>query len=817
MDLYKQASVSNIADYMRNQKSLGVSTCILVGAGASVSAGIPDARTIVDDLKRKYPTIMAMAKSDSYPEHMSLLAEGVRRELVRGYIENCNINRSYQALAALVKGRYVDRILTTNFDPLMEKALALYKCPHTTYDIASSPVFISGAVVNPSLVYLHGRSDGFLLLNTEEEVNSLMGRLKPVFEDSHRGRTWIVVGYSGNDKPVRTGLAELDSYQFGLYWVGYKNQRPSDCVERDILSKADSHFVGGKTSDTFFEELAASLELQLEEYPRLKRRVHVSEIDRELTDAGYAEAVDLFGVKKDAVVCEAFKIYHERSGISHLHRVFIRRRDFEAIEDEFRTDETINVIKTLIRKKSLTLHLYKSHQCVPTVVGGDANVIGQAPSCPAILHIQVSYIEGGNGSPSARRTGTMQSLAPVELLLTKYITPLNTCGFVLDRTPKSGFKYSKTAEDLYTRKAYRKKVAESTSTFFLPFSHINMDIARGYRNSSRPLPHSGKPDRLLRIVMVPESVCNYQCSFCCQAPSKSSSTAKKSILPAYCRDIVEALVQSGCTRVMLTGGEPLLCRKDDLLSVIKTIASINGIMDFWVCSNGSLLDEELCGQMRENGLKRLVVTLAAETNEKYSTYTRQGKYNLDNVLGKVSIAVRAGLRVRADVPLCREGIRNVKEFLLLISTLEKLGVKETAYFRLHKTNMNEDAYDGLFVNPDTITWELSRDNAWQVVERDDGQRVFYDGTMEIVIPALIRHQTRLCIGKKCGQYCQGTYAAYLIPEKKRFVLRGCHRGGPDNTLTIKESELGRNGRSKMAALFSKLWTFAYEEAHVEEQ
>ena len=36
-----------------------------------------------------------------------------------------------------------------------------------------------------------------MLLNTREEVNKHRRYVKPVFEDAHKCRIWIVVGYSG--------------------------------------------------------------------------------------------------------------------------------------------------------------------------------------------------------------------------------------------------------------------------------------------------------------------------------------------------------------------------------------------------------------------------------------------------------------------------------------------------------------------------------------------------------------------------------------------------------------------------------------------
>lgn len=805
--------VGEIADYMRNQRALDTSTCILVGAGVSVSAGIPDAGSITDDLRERYPEVMKKAKSDSYFACMSLLPEGTRRQLIRTYIENCRVNKSYLALAALVKEGFVDRILTTNFDPLIEKALLLCGCTPTVYDFGSSRKFISGAAGPRTLLYLHGRSDGFLLLNTEEEINSLTGRLRPVFDDSSQKRSLIIVGYSGNDNPVFNGIAKLKSYQHGLYWVGYKNQPPSARVEQEILRRTDAYFVAGETSDTFFEKLAASLKIDISDYSRPKVLIALKELDQELTNVGVAEAADVFDVTKDEIKCLAFKIYNERAGTSYLHRVFIRKTDFGSIEDEFKRNENINIIKTLINKRRLNLHLYKSHQFIPTVVGKDAAAMEQNDRSPAILHVQVSYVEQrlSRTVPGSIEVGS--TIKPIELLLTKYIAPFNACGFLLDRTPKSGYVYSKAAEDLLRNKAYRKEVMESIPKFFFPFSHINISLAKREQNQLKPFPHSSMPKKLLRIVTVPERLCNYNCAFCCQTHNKSKVPLKKTILPMYCKEIVEAAVESGCQRVMLTGGEPLLCPENDLLAIVKAISLVDGINDFWICSNGSLLSEGICRKLKDNGLNKIVVTVAAETSEKYAAYTRQNSFHMDDILTNLSIAMKAGLRVKVDIPLSRAGIKNVKEFLHLISTLKSIGIREVAYFQLHKTDMNQHVYEQLFVDQEIITWELTRDNSWQIIERDNGQKVFYDGDMEIILPALMRHHTDNCDRNNCGHYCQGVYAAYLIPGKNDFVLRACHREVSGNTFRVTQSDPGKDGKAAIADVFKRVWVWAYQTSH----
>lgn len=116
---FQEANVEEIAEVLKNQRDLGYSTCLLVGAGISVSADIPDGAGIMSELKRRFPERMKKADHKDYFDCMSLIPPGTRRNLIRNYITRSKLNKSHTCLAALVNEGYVDRILTTNFDPLI--------------------------------------------------------------------------------------------------------------------------------------------------------------------------------------------------------------------------------------------------------------------------------------------------------------------------------------------------------------------------------------------------------------------------------------------------------------------------------------------------------------------------------------------------------------------------------------------------------------------------------------------------------------------------------------------------------------------------
>ena len=190
---------------------------------------------------------------------MAALDRGVRRDLIGGYIDKAKINWAHLALAQLIDNGFIDRVLTTNFDPLVSRACALVNCFPAVYDFAASHLFNPDHVSERSVFHLHGQRDGFALLNTRDEVNRHRRYIKPVFEDAHKGRIWIVVGYSGENDPVFDLLAGVDTFEYGLYWIGFGKSPPAHVAKRLLTSGRGAHFLGDWDADDFFVSLAQKM------------------------------------------------------------------------------------------------------------------------------------------------------------------------------------------------------------------------------------------------------------------------------------------------------------------------------------------------------------------------------------------------------------------------------------------------------------------------------------------------------------------------------------------------------------------------------
>ncbi len=245
---------------------------IFLGAGASISAGIPGANRIKDDILKRFkdkPEIINLpAKQKTYYELMKCLNTTERHELLRGYItsKNVKINVTHIYLANLLAQEYVDYILTVNFDDLLLRACALFNFLPPVYDISVLKDFTTTTLQEKSVTYLHGQHNGFWLLNTEEELDKVRSSVPKILNRICHGRTWIVIGYSGED-PIFEHIANLGRFDNDLFWVGYKENEPIKQVKDNLLKKpnVNAYWVTGYDADSFFLKLHSELKLDTPE------------------------------------------------------------------------------------------------------------------------------------------------------------------------------------------------------------------------------------------------------------------------------------------------------------------------------------------------------------------------------------------------------------------------------------------------------------------------------------------------------------------------------------------------------------------------
>lgn len=322
-----------------------------------------------------------------------------------------------------------------------------------------------------------------------------------------------------------------------------------------------------------------------------------------------------------------------------------------------------------------------------------------------------------------------------------------------------------------------------------------------------------EPSKILRIEISP--ICNYQCTFCCWHNEPLDEHSIQLLPPYYYEMIISALINSGANRAHLTGGEPLALPRKELCDIISAISNESRLNEFYITTNASLLDEDYCKSLYKAGLRKLHVSIGAENNKKYRQYANPGskEINLDAILTKLKIAIENQISIRVDVPISSDGIHNYEQLMQLVERLEIIGVTDLSYFKLHKTAENKAIFSKLF-NPDmiyNITQKFYQDSKWKLIEIDN-KFFMSDGKIRCVLPAEIEPKTLNCVHRRagCGDYCQGTYAAYLIFQNNNIYIRACHHQFKNkmNEFLIPRALFENKDISAITAIFKNAWQWA---------
>ena len=272
---YSKFNPVDLGEFIRNtweDKQLPFVT-FLLGAGCSKSAGIPLAGEIVKELRDEAKTNPFLRNAGNPPQGISEYAYLMERlgspleraKRIKKYVDHSRddkgrirINWTHLLLSAMVEKGYINRILTTNFDPLIVEALAVMGQPIRTYDLNSSGKYYPGTLDSASIIYLHGQVHSLFLANSPEEMRRLEALYPSVLQEAVQDSLLIVIGYSGNCDPVLNSLQKLPNFPCGLWWSHYGTTESElgDGVQRLFQNFGkDCHLAEGDDSDTFMRKL----------------------------------------------------------------------------------------------------------------------------------------------------------------------------------------------------------------------------------------------------------------------------------------------------------------------------------------------------------------------------------------------------------------------------------------------------------------------------------------------------------------------------------------------------------------------------------
>lgn len=260
----KKYNVNDLAQFMIKAKEEGQPYVFLTGAGCSVTAGIPLADKIVEELNKEFDLELKLLSSEErqdYGKCMSFIETSKRREYLKRYIDNAKINWAHIALASLLKAEYISRVLTFNFDNLLARSCGLLGLYPATYDFTAANLNLHNLIDDPAIVHLHGQGHGFVQLNTASETSEHANQLKDFIRHTLNESPTLFIGYSGHNDAFLPQIEAQFNEQKRLFWVDMGDNAPEH-LQQSLLKSSLAHYMscnnGG--ADRFLVELARKLD-----------------------------------------------------------------------------------------------------------------------------------------------------------------------------------------------------------------------------------------------------------------------------------------------------------------------------------------------------------------------------------------------------------------------------------------------------------------------------------------------------------------------------------------------------------------------------
>lgn len=253
---------------------------VLLGAGASIAAGMPSAGDVQENLIAR----LAAAKGDTgigdprtwYQENFGhpvtyddLLAALTstpyeRQALLRSYFEPDAQERedglkepsaAHRELARMVAAGHVRIVLTTNFDRLVETALREVNIePVVVADAADAAGLGPLHTIRCLVIHVHG---DYLtptsMLNTPEELDHYAEDMDRLLDRVFTDYGLIISGWSATwDPALRNAIARSTTRYFASYWT---DPRPLSEKAQNLLTHRAITYVQAD-ADTFFTKVA---------------------------------------------------------------------------------------------------------------------------------------------------------------------------------------------------------------------------------------------------------------------------------------------------------------------------------------------------------------------------------------------------------------------------------------------------------------------------------------------------------------------------------------------------------------------------------
>ena len=339
---------------------------LFLGAGASVSSGIPSAEKCIWEWKRsifatnnpsiedqfselslssvqssiqewldgqgKYPSAGSTDEYGFYIKQCYPIVED-RQAYFQDKVRSAKPHLGYRLLAHLAQGDIVRSVWTTNFDGFATKTAVDFNlttievgidCQHRLHRIPSKGELIC--------VSLHGDYRYDSLKNTQEELQTQETELRKALIRELRNTPMIVIGYSGRDQSVMEVFKTAYTGEGGgkLYWCGYGDgeipEHIADLIRHARANGRQAFYVPSQDFDDLMTRLALNC-LEGDAYQAARNELLQAEA-KEYADQGQQEslknAIEHLGDKKSIVrIGGAYELFHLAEDTEELRQTVL--------------------------------------------------------------------------------------------------------------------------------------------------------------------------------------------------------------------------------------------------------------------------------------------------------------------------------------------------------------------------------------------------------------------------------------------------------------------------------------------------------------
>jgi len=253
------SEITDLANLIKALRAENKRFVLMLGAGASVSSDVPNARAMMKEAVERYATGASGGSIEDRFDQLMNGPEANRRTILKPYLDK-KPSLGYRFLAELIRDGYFETVITFNFDTLLEKALHDVGVHDFTTiirgEFEDSKLALAARQPGIKILKLHGSLKGVSsFIFAREDLVDYPKPIRDTVEELTAGDI-LVCGYAYGDQCVITSFSKD-----GPGNVVIVDPNPAQMLRDVARKRKGSYAFPGNDGrfDDFFGSLSAAL------------------------------------------------------------------------------------------------------------------------------------------------------------------------------------------------------------------------------------------------------------------------------------------------------------------------------------------------------------------------------------------------------------------------------------------------------------------------------------------------------------------------------------------------------------------------------